>query len=86
MPTPFKVKGTFELRYAPRGSVQQRRFRLERGGYNGPLEVRLADRQMRHLQGVTGATIAVPAGVDEFDFSITLPPWMELGCTELVPS
>jgi hypothetical protein len=81
MPTPFKVKGTFELRYAPRGSVQRRRYQLERGGYEGPLEVRLADRQMRHLQGVTGTTIRVPAGATEFEYPITLPPWMELGRT-----
>ena len=81
LPTPFKVVGTFELRYAPRGSVQQRHYRLERGGYDGPLEVRLADRQMRYLQGVTGPSIVVPAGADEFDYPITLPPDMELGRT-----
>jgi hypothetical protein len=61
--------------------VQQRHYRLVRGGYEGPLEVRLADRQMRYLQGVTGPTISVPAGADEFDFPITLPPTMELGRT-----
>jgi hypothetical protein len=43
--------------------------------------VSVADRQARHLQGVTGQTIAVPAGVNEFDFTIQLPPWMETGRT-----
>ncbi len=81
MPTPFKVVGTFETRYADRGSTFTRRYRLERGGYSGPLQVRLAERQVRHLQGVTGETVEVPAGVDEFDYRIKLPSWMEIGRT-----
>src|SRR5262249_60061739 len=52
-----------------------------RGGFAGPLEVRLADRQARHLQGVTGPTLIVPPGVDEFDYPVKLPPWMETGRT-----
>jgi hypothetical protein len=41
----------------------------------------LADRQARHLQGVTGPTIAVPSDKNEFDYPITMPPWMETGRT-----
>jgi hypothetical protein len=43
--------------------------------------VHLADKQMRHLQGVNGPTIEVPAGVSEFDYGVFLPPWMEIGRT-----
>lgn len=80
-PTPFKVTGIFETRYAARGSTFVRHYTIDRGGYEGPLTVRMAERQVRHLQGVTGATIEVPAGKSEFDYAIHLPPWMEVGRT-----
>jgi hypothetical protein len=78
---PFKVVGAYDLRLAPRGSVFRRRYKIERNGYTGPLEVRLADRQARHLQGVTGPTIMVPRDADEFEYAVQLPPWMETGRT-----
>lgn len=81
LPTPFKVVGEFDMRWAARGTVHQRHYKIERGGFTGPLEISLADHQMRHLQGVTGPTIIVPAGTTEFDYAITLPPWMETGRT-----
>jgi hypothetical protein len=81
LPTPFKVVGEYDMRWAARGTVHQRKYRLERDGYDGPVEVMLADHQARHLQGVTGPTITVPAGATEFDYPVTLPPWMEMGRT-----
>ncbi len=79
--TPFKVAGVYDMRWAARGTVYHRHYRLERGGFTGPIQVRLADRQARHLQGVTGPTITVPPGAHEFDYAIELPPWMETGRT-----
>lgn len=84
LPTPFKFQGSYELTYIPCGAVSRKRYAVQRNGYQGPLEIRLADRQNRHLQGVTGPTITVPAGTDEFVYPITLPPWMELGRTSRV--
>jgi hypothetical protein len=81
LPTPFKIKGDFELHLVPRGTTYQRRYKIERGGYSGPITVSLADAQARHLQGVTGPTIVVPAGVSEFTYPVFLPPWMETGRT-----
>jgi hypothetical protein len=81
LPTPFKVVGEYDMRWAARGTVHHRKYRLERDGYDGPVEVTLADHQARHLQGVTGPTITVPAGATEFDYPVTLPPWMEMGRT-----
>lgn len=78
---PFKYIAEYDLRLAPRGSVLRKSYRIERGGYEGPFEVRLADKQGRHLQGVTGPEITVPAGATKFDYPITLPPWMEIGRT-----
>jgi hypothetical protein len=81
VPTPFKIVADPDFRWIPRGTVYHRRYRIERGGFAGPIEVRLADRQARHLQGVTGPTLVVPADASEFDYPVTLPPWMEIGRT-----
>jgi len=81
LPTPFVIKGEYDMGFAARGSLHQRKYKIERNGYDGPLEVSLADRQARHLQGVSGPTIIVPAGVNEFTYAATLPPWMETGRT-----
>ncbi|MFM7057728.1 MAG: PPC domain-containing protein, partial [Planctomycetota bacterium] len=81
VPTPFKVSGLFETRYAARGSTFTRHYQIDRGGYTGPLTVRLSERQTRHLQGVTGPEITVPADASEFDYTVFLPPWMEIGRT-----
>jgi len=84
MPTPFKFQGEYAIKFAALGSVYRKRFTIERGGYEGPFEVRLADRQGRYLQGVTGGTITVPAGADEFVYPVTLATWMDLGRTSRV--
>jgi len=81
LPTPFKIVGDYDMRWASRGSTHQRKYRIERTGYDGPIEVTLADRQARHLQGVTAETITVPAGATEFTYTVYLPPWMETGRT-----
>ena len=54
MPTPFVIKGEYDMGFAPRGAVHKRKYKIERNGYDGPIEVSLADRQARHLQGVEG--------------------------------
>ena len=81
LPTPFKLKAVFESKYAPRGSVFQRKFLVERKDFTGPLWTELADRQARHLQGVTGPKMLLAADQTEFDYPFTLPPWMEVGRT-----
>ena len=81
MPTPYKIVGVFQTQYAPRGGTFLRTFSIERTGYDGPITVSLGDRQVRHLQGVTGPTIVVPAGATEFSYPIKLAPWMEVGRT-----
>ena len=77
------VQDRGRLRHASvaRGSVCHRHYRIERNGYDGPIEVRLADRQAHHLQGIHGPTILVPAGANEFDYAVEMPPWMEIGRT-----
>jgi hypothetical protein len=81
LPVPFKVIADYDMRIAPRGSILRRRYRIERGDYTGSFQVQIADRQARHLQGAHGPVLTVPAGVNEFVYPITLPPWMETGRT-----
>jgi hypothetical protein len=81
LPTPFKFVGIFESKYIPRGGSYVRKYQLERNGFEGPLEVQLADRQGRHLQGVTARPVTVEASQSEFEFTVELPPWMEVGRT-----
>ena len=54
VPTPFKVKGVYEIKYAQRGGKFVRHFTIQRNGFEGALRVRMADKQARHLQGVSG--------------------------------
>ncbi len=81
IPTPFKVTGIFESKFVPLGSTHVRQYSLERNGFTGPVTISLSDRQVRHLQGVTGPTIVVPPGQSEFIFPIKLAPWSEIGRT-----
>ncbi len=81
VPTPFKFAGSFESKFIPRGSVYVRHYSVERNGYEGAITVQLADRQTRHLQGITGPTVVVPAGQTEFDYPAKLPPWLDVGRT-----
>jgi hypothetical protein len=81
VPTPFKIAGDYELRLIPRGTVYSRHYRIQRIGFAGPIEIDLADKQARHLQGATGPRLVVPSDKSEFDYPVTLPPWMETGRT-----
>ena len=81
LPTPFVIKGEYDMGFGARGGMHKRKYKIQRNGFDGPIEVSLADRQARHLQGVEGPTITVPAGVSEFSYSAYLPPWMETGRT-----
>lgn len=79
---PFSFAGDYwvETGY-PVGSRLTKTYRLDRGGFTGPLRVELSDRQIRHLQGVTAEPVTLPAGADRFSYTVTLPPRMEMGRT-----
>jgi hypothetical protein len=82
LPAPFKIVDEYVMTQAPRGEIYRRKYRIERdAGFTGPVEVLLADRQARHLQGVTGPTLIVPPNQSEVEYPASLPPWMELGRT-----
>ncbi len=79
---PFKFVADYDLRLAPRGSTFRKTYRVEREpGFSGTLIARLGDHQNRHLQGVTGPAVTIPADAKTFEYAVDLPPWMEIGRT-----
>ena len=68
LPTPFVIKGEYDMGFAARGGMHKRKYKIERNGYDGPIEISLADQQARHLQGVEGPTIIGP-GRSESEFT-----------------
>ncbi|MCA9077788.1 MAG: PPC domain-containing protein [Planctomycetaceae bacterium] len=79
LPTPFKMVGDqYRIESASRGTIHRRPFVIQRGDYQGPLKIRLADKQERHLQGVTADEMLVPAGVFQFEYAIKIPTWLEM--------
>lgn len=82
MPTPFKLDGIdFRTSYAARGTVHRRHYLIHRGDYKGPLTLSLADRQIRHLQGVTGRPMQVAADANEVHYPVNVPTWLEMNRT-----
>lgn len=76
--TPFKLvnRGPYYA-FAHVGTVYHHPFAIERGGFEGPVTIRLSDRQRRHLQGIRGLhDVVVPAGVSEFTYPFLLAPDM----------
>ncbi|MBM3980353.1 MAG: hypothetical protein FJ304_08715 [Planctomycetes bacterium] len=80
-PTPFKIIDQYIMTSAPRGEIYYRKYKIDRGGFDGPIQVQLADKQARHLQGVTGPVLTLKPGETDFEYPAFLPPWMELGRT-----
>ncbi|MBA4191945.1 MAG: hypothetical protein C0467_28530 [Planctomycetaceae bacterium] len=80
-PTPFKLVDQYVMTSAPRGEVYRRKYKVDRAGFEGVIEVQLADKQARHLQGVSGPVLTLKPGETDFDYPAYLPPWMELGRT-----
>lgn len=81
VPTPFRFTGEYTMGNSPRGQPYSRKYKLERNGFDGPITVRLADRQVRHLQGADGSPITVPPEQSDFTYSARLPAWIETGRT-----
>ena len=82
MPAPFKLDGIdFQTSYAERGTIHRRHYLIHRDAYTGPLTLRLADRQIRHLQGVQGASLLVSPDVDAVDYPIQIPTRLEMNRT-----
>ena len=84
-PVPFKHVGEYlVVNDHPGGTTMTKHYEIERGGFDGPLTVSLSDRQIRTLQGVTAAPLAVKSGAAGFDFTVQYPAEVELGHTSRI--
>ncbi len=82
MPTPFTIDGiAFQTRYGARGTVFRRHYVVHRNGYSGRLTIRLADRQLRHLQGITGPVLELSESDTDFDYPVKVSTWLEMNRT-----
>ncbi len=82
---PFKHHGVYRIITGlPGGTTYHRKYSIDRGGFDGPITVRLADKQIRHLQGIKDAIITVPKGVSDFIFPVRFPARIEVGRTSRV--
>jgi hypothetical protein len=82
---PFKHQGIYRIITGlPGGTTFHRKYSIDRGGFNGSLTARLADKQIRHLQGVTDRVISISEGADQFAFPVQFPARIEVGRTSRV--
>ena len=82
---PFKHHGRYYIITGlPGGTTYHKKYSIDRGGFDGPISVRLTEKQPRHLQGVNDAIITVPNGVNDFSFPVQFPARIELGRTSRV--
>ncbi len=80
---PFKHTGYYRItNNQPAGAVLLRDYQLERlDGFEGPVRISLADSSVRHLQGVHGPVITVPAGATEFVYPTHFGTTMDMNRT-----
>ena len=82
---PFKHRGVYRIITGlPGGTTYHRKYSIDRGDFTGPITVRLADKQIRHLQGVRDHIVTVPEGTDDFAFPVKFPARIEVGRTSRV--
>ncbi len=81
-PQVFAITTTDIYGSANRGATHVQRHHLRRfDGFESEVKVRLADRQARYLQGVTGPTLVCPSEQSSFDYPVFLPAEMDLNRT-----
>jgi len=82
---PFRFIGEYMVANdQPAGTTLKKTYRIDRGGYDGPLTVSLSDKQIRCLQRLQAKPVSVPRGAEFFDFEVLYPTEVQLGWTSRV--
>jgi hypothetical protein len=82
---PFRFIGEYMVvNDQPAGTTLKKTYRIDRGGYDGPLTVSLSDKQIRCLQRLQAKPVEVPRGAEFFDFEVLYPTEVQLGWTSRV--
>lgn len=82
--TRVKVKSTTQDggRIVNRGTTYPADVVVERlDGYTGPVVLQMAATQQRQRRGIRGGELTVPAGVDQVQYPVFMPEWLETSLT-----
>jgi hypothetical protein len=82
--TRVKVKSTVQDggRIVNRGTTYPADVVVERlDGYAGPVILQMAANQQRQRRGIRGGSLTVPAGIDQVQYPIFMPEWLETSLT-----
>jgi hypothetical protein len=82
--TRCKVKSAVQDggRIVNRGTTYPADVLIERlEGYEGPIHLQMASTQQRQRRGIRGAELQVPAGVDQVQYPVFMPEWLETSLT-----
>jgi hypothetical protein len=81
-PSRFKITADDTYFFRSRGTTHSATIKIEREpGFDGEVVLSLADMQIRYLQGISGPTLSVPAGVSEVTYPLFIPETVELNRT-----
>ncbi|WP_425613721.1 PPC domain-containing protein [Anatilimnocola sp. NA78] len=82
--TRVKVKSTVQDggRIVNRGTTYPADVIVERlDGYTGPVTLQMGAVQQRQRRGIRGGNVTVPAGVEQVQYPIFMPEWLETSLT-----
>ena len=78
-PPLFAVETDDTFTYSPKGTVYPARLKISRQpGFNGEVRVRIADRQIRELDGFDAEERSYSSGVTDAIYPVSLPETMDL--------
>ncbi len=82
--TRCKVKSAVQDggRIVNRGTTYPADVLIERlEGYEGSIQLQMASAQQRQRRGIRGSELIVPAGVDQVQYPVFMPEWLETNLT-----
>jgi hypothetical protein len=75
---PFRLFCSEAYQYAHRGTIHRYQMEVERMGYDGPITLQLADRQIKDLDGIEIPEVTIPAGESRIMLPLYLPESMHI--------
>ena len=75
---PFRLFCSEAYQYAHRGTIHSYLMEVERLGYEGPITLQVADRQIKDLDGIEIPEVTIPAGESRILLPLYLPEAMHI--------
>ncbi len=74
----FRLFCSEAYQYAHRGTIHRYLMEVERMGYDGPITLQVADRQIKDLDGIEIPEVTIPAGESRIMLPLYLPETMHI--------